>query len=178
VYAFDVANGGTPDPALGVQPIAADFTPGRFLFRVRNDTGTALLAIVTTIRIYNRDDQGRSNRLLWEDSLDGLAFTGFDADAVASPVGPDPSPAWVLARETSVVARFDPGLAPGAFYYFAFSGDDIAGSGSRDEFAIDDVRFVATIPQPATVALLLPGTMWLRTRRNRLRMDMVEDQGV
>jgi len=178
VYAFDVANGGTPDPALGVQPIAADFTPGRFLFRVRNDTGTAILAIVTSFRIYCRDDEGRSNRLLWEHSLDGVAFTGFAADSVVSPVGPDPSPTWVLARETSVAARFDPGIPPGAFYYFAFSSDDIAGSGSRDEFAIDDVRFVATIPQPATVGMVLLGALCLRTRGSRLRMDMAEDQGV
>lgn len=37
VYAFDLGNG---DIALGVQPSSADFTPGEFILKVENTTGS------------------------------------------------------------------------------------------------------------------------------------------
>ena len=166
VYAFDVGNGGPVNRALGVQPIGADFTPGSIVFRLVNQTGVAVRKIKASFKTYYRNDQGRANRLTWDDSLDGTNFFDFGGDAITSPEAANPTPQWVLAADKAISIGFASGLAHGDAYYFRFLGDDVSGSGFRDEFAIDDVSFTATIPEPATWWILSFG-LFFRRRRNR-----------
>jgi hypothetical protein len=55
------------------------------------------------------------------------------------------SPTWV-AQEVNVTLD-GLNIADGADYFLQWTGDDVAGSGSRDEFAIDTIR-LSTVPEP------------------------------
>lgn len=164
-YAFDV---GGSNPALGVQPTGSDFVPGSYAFQIVNGGGVDGTSVATSFKIYYYNDQPRSNSVTWQDSLDNATFSGFGA-SVSSPEAADVSPAWVLAADESVTVTFAPGeFSPGGSYFFRFLGDDLSGSGSRDEFAIDDVQFSATfVPEPSTWLLLAVGLLGLAGWRRR-----------
>jgi hypothetical protein len=56
---------------------------------------------------------------------------------------------WVLvgtapSRTTSIPVA----IAPGGFFYIRWSGNDVGGSGSRDEFGLDDINITATFAPP------------------------------
>ena len=168
VYAFDVSNGGTANPALGVQPGGSDFTPGRFVFQLVNNTGSDITQVDASFKIYYLNDQSRANDIVWEDSLDGVTF--FPFDDITSPEAADAPASWVLSADTNVSVQFALGdFQDGDTYFFAFRGEDNSGSGSRDEFAIDDVSFTATlVPEPASLTTMFVGgcaLLWRRRHR-------------
>lgn len=56
VYAFDVNGGNT---TLGIQPTAADFTPGEFILRIQNNTGLGVTQIYLDDNVYFYNDEDR-----------------------------------------------------------------------------------------------------------------------
>ncbi len=166
VYAFDVSNGGPVNRALGVQPIGSDFTPGGVTFRVRNLTGHDVVEIVSSFRIYAYNDAGRAGAIVWAHARDDGPFTDF-GESVLSPETAAADPTWSVLIEHRVSIPFDSPLPDGAAFSFRFRGDDASGTGSRDEFAFDDVTFTAIVPEPASVAPLAVAALWCRPRRRR-----------
>lgn len=161
VYAFDVGGGTT---ALGVQPTGTFWSPGMFTLRLRNETGGTLtsLQVEWTGWVYN--DQGRSNDLRFYHSEDNLSYTPAGTEFnVVSPDLPDTAPvAWTGSPRSFEISGLS--LVDGGTYYLRWGGDDVGGSGSRDELALGGVR-VTPVPEPATLGLLALGTLVLLPRR-------------
>jgi len=164
-YGFDVSNGGTADRALGLQPVGDDWTPGTITLRLQNQTGGTLTALDISYTIYVLNNAARGNTFNFAHSGDDSSYSSVGSLDFTSAAAADGSPAWVATpRSTSLTGLSIPN---NAFYYLRWSGDDAGGSGSRDEFALDDIAITA-VPEPgATVvtgAGLLLGLAAVRRR--------------
>ena len=137
MYAFDDGAGGVLNGrALGFQPGNSDWAPGTITLRVQNNTGSTLTAFDLAYNVYYRDDQGRSSDFNLYVSDNGTSYTHISSQDVVSPVGPAGA-AWVAnARSVTVSGFFVPN---GSYFYIRWRGNDVAGAGSRDEFALDDI---------------------------------------
>ena len=133
VYAFDV---GSSDYALGVQPAGSDFTPGTITLLVTNNTGSTVTSVDVDYEIWEFNDQGRANSLNFAWSTDDVTYTDEAAlDFTTTQAAGGGS--WVLHSRTITIGGLS--LANGSSIYLRWIGDDETGSGSRDEYAIDDI---------------------------------------
>jgi len=170
IYAFDVASA---NPALGVQPTGDDFTPGSIILQIINNTGATITALNYAYTAYVRNDQARSNSFDFLIDVDGsgsgIPSTLETLTSVAAAAGT----AWV-ANPFSDIA---PGLsiADGSTFYVLWRGDDVGGTVSRDEFAIDDISLTVTlasagaVPEASAFLIwsLLCGTVLVGAKRRR-----------
>jgi hypothetical protein len=146
IYAFDVGGGNI---ALGVQPTADDFTPGTIELRITNTTGGPISGFDIEYEIFARNDQGRANSFNFQYRLDAGAEIPVPFLDFTSPALADVSPSWsAAAREATILAS----LPAGSTLDLIWRGDDVGGSGSRDEFALDNVAFSA-IPEPSSLVI-------------------------
>lgn len=129
---------GGGDYALGYQPTLSEFTPGFFLVTVSNATGEAVTLIEVSYEIVCYNNENRSSSLDLEYSLDGTAFTRVGSAGYSSPAREDPEPYWKTCRRSASIELAKP-MQPGARFWIRWYGDDDGGSGSRDEYGIDDV---------------------------------------
>jgi hypothetical protein len=163
-YAFDVSGSG--DYALGVQPAGSDFTPGYITLKLLNNTGSAITQLDIGYEVWVLNDQDRANSFNFSHSADDSTYTAVAALNFTSTEAADGSPAWAkVDRSTSITSI---NIANGANYYLRWTGDDVSGGGSRDEFALDDIQ-VTAIPEPATLGLLFGGSLMIGVIRRRLR---------
>ncbi len=148
IYSFIVD---TDNHALGIQPVGTDFTPGSITLRLINSTGGIINTINIEYEIWCLNDQGKSNSFNFEYSSDGSDFSPMPALDFTSPLEADPAPVWVRTdRAISIPVN----IAPNAMIYLRWKGNEIAGSGSMDEFALDDIR-VSANENPTPVELNL-----------------------
>lgn len=133
-YAFETSTG---DYCLGIQPGGSDFTPGEFTLRLQNNSGSTInqLDIAYEIKVFN--DETRSNSFNFSWSLDDALYTSVPTLDYASPEAADPAPAWVTEPKNTTLTSLN--LADGAYLYLKWTGDDVSGSFSRDEFGLDDI---------------------------------------
>ena len=132
VYSFHTGNG---NYALGVQPGATDFTPGDFEFKIVNSTGAAVNTFYISYRIYVNNNENRSNSLKFSHSVNGTTYTAepsldFTSIAASDVIG------WKKIKRS---ININASVPAGGFIYLKFTGDDVGGSGARDEFAIDNI---------------------------------------
>lgn len=159
VYIFDVGSG---NEALGIQPTGTDFTPGFFYLRTTNNTGDAIQEIEVAYEIYDYNDQNRSSSIAFSHSDDDATYNQIVALDFITAEASDAVPAWQnTARSTTLTGL---NIANAANYFFSWGGTDIAGSGSRDELAIDNIvitthldnvtapRFIMDFPVARNVA--------------------------
>lgn len=133
IYAFDVDGAG--NIALGVQPTASDFTPGEFDLRIENTTGASLNNFMISYGIYVNNNENRSGSLNFSYSTDNITYTPVASLDYTSNEASDALGFININRSGSFSAT----VASGAFIYIRFEGDDVSGSNSRDEFAIDNI---------------------------------------
>ncbi len=172
VYAFDAsAFGGTI--GLGVQPGGNDFTPGSITLKLNNNTGQAIsnFALGYQVRIWN--DQNRANSFNFSYSFDDsnyIPVNFFDVTSEEVAVG---SPSWELAFDGGTTGGGIT-LSHGSDLFFRWSGDDVSGGGSRDQFQLDNIKVsfhAAAVPEPGSIGLLVgllivaPWIMRLKKRR-------------
>ncbi len=131
-YAFDV---GSSDFALGVQPIGSDFTPGTIVLRIINNTGITVNSVSVSYEAWVNNDQARANSFNFSYSTDNSSYTDVGALDITSTAAADASGFVQNDRSTTISVT----LTDGEDLYIRWSGDDVSGSGSRDEFAIDDI---------------------------------------
>ncbi|MEJ6778047.1 MAG: PEP-CTERM sorting domain-containing protein [Akkermansiaceae bacterium] len=158
-YAFDVGAGNV---ALGVQPGGSDFTPGYFELEVTNDSGSTVATWAIAFKSYVLNDQARGNSFNFSFSTDGSSYTPVAAGSFTSADGAGGS--WTLGADYS--DSISASVASGSSLFLRWSGDDESGSGSRDEFALDDVS-IDVVPEPSSTALLGLGGLALLARRRR-----------
>ncbi len=152
VYAFEVAPGNV---ALGVQPGGSDFTDGYIQLELFNQSGAAIIPadmINVSYTIYTLNNQPRANSLNFAYSTDGSTFTDIPALDYTSPATADASPVWVATTRTTTITGIS--VPAGAAFYIRFIGDDETGSGSRDEFALDDINVGIVSILPVTLTNL------------------------
>ncbi|HNQ67416.1 MAG TPA: choice-of-anchor J domain-containing protein [Bacteroidales bacterium] len=135
IYAFEVESGNV---ALGVQPSGADFTPGWIAFKITNNTGQTVNYDAFSYDVWVLNNANWSSSFNGEFSLDGINWNTSDGFQIATPQDLDPFPAWVKTTLSfEGFLGFD--LADGQTVYFRIYSDDISGTNTRDEIAIDNI---------------------------------------
>lgn len=132
LYSFEVETGNN---AFGIQPGGSDFTDGDVDIKILNSTGAALTTFDISYIIYVNNDKGRGNSLNFSYSTDNSTFTPVAALDYSSAAASDALGFVANPRMTNIAATVE----SGGYLYIRFTGDDETGSGSRDEFAIDDI---------------------------------------
>ncbi len=147
---------------LGIQPGGSDWAPGTLTLRMTNQTGSTITQLDIAYEVWVNNDQGRSSSLNFSFSADNSAYTAVGALDLTSTVAADALGFQLNNRSTSLTGL---SIADGAQYYIRWSGADVGGSGSRDEFALDDISITA-VPEPTTFALLgIAAAVLIRRRR-------------
>lgn len=154
-FARGITNGGTTgggfyafeDTLTGnrmfwIQPTGSDFTPGELTFRIQNTTGEAVTNIDVSYDLTVLNDGPRANSFDFSFSTDGATFNALPDLAYTSPETEDGSANTI--NFTANLAGVN--IADNAFVYLRWSSDDVLGSGSRDEFGIDNLTITAQPP--------------------------------
>lgn len=136
-YAFEVAPGNN---AFGWQATGSDFAPGTITLRMQNQTGSEINTIDVAYLIYEYNDQGRSNSINFSyseafnfyEEVPELNFVSTEAAAS--------SPVWEVHPRNTKITNLE--IFEGEFFYFRWTSEDVSGSGSRDELAIDNIRVI------------------------------------
>ncbi|MDA0349775.1 MAG: PEP-CTERM sorting domain-containing protein [Verrucomicrobia bacterium] len=153
VYGFDIGGG---DIILGVQPGGTDFTPGDFRLKLVNNTGATIINLTVDYDVVVYNDQGKANSFNFSHSSTNSTFTDIGALDFASTETADGSPAWISADRNTTITGIS--IANGAEYFLRWNGDEISGSGSMDQFGLNNVVINASgIPEPSTYALIFGG---------------------
>ncbi|MBZ8181342.1 PFE-CTERM domain-containing protein [Oscillatoria salina] len=138
IYAFDVGGGNI---ALGIQPVGADFTPGTITLRLENNTGNTINNLAISYDIFAYNDQPRANSLNFSYSSDDSSYTNVPLlDFTSTEAAGTPS--WISNPRSTTINSLS--LTSGNFFYLRWTGDDVSGAGSRDEFALDNISITAT----------------------------------
>ncbi|MGZ8544226.1 MAG: T9SS type A sorting domain-containing protein, partial [Flavisolibacter sp.] len=139
VYAFEPSVPG--NRALGIQAGTGDWAPGHLTLRIQNQTGVVIntLMVQYALYIFNNADRSSEFRFSW--STDNLQYNDVASLQYQSLAAADLQPVWDVKDQSIKMEGLS--IPPGAWFYVRWSGSDISGTGSRDEFALDDIRFVA-----------------------------------
>lgn len=150
LYALNYGTGGS-NQALMIQPTGTVFnsvTDANINLQVCNNSGSALTSLDLSYDILVRNDQGRANNFNFFYSTDGFNYTQVTALNYTSPADADATPAYVtIPRNTTLTGLNIPN---GAMFFLRWKGGDAGGSGSRDEFALDNI----TLSVPASVCTI------------------------
>lgn len=150
VYAFNVDGAG--NIALGIQPGGSDFTPGTITVVYKNETGTTFTDPITiSYNIYVNNDQARGNSFNFSYSTDDVSYTPVASLDYTSPNAADALGFQQVPRSTIITGLTIP---DNGLLYIRFSLDDATGSGSRDEFAVDDISLSALNVLPVSLTHL------------------------
>ena len=149
--------------SIWIQPTGGDFTPGYVQVKVCNDSYNTLedIEIAYDLSVYN--DQNRTNTFNPSYSLDNLTYTLIPDLAYTSP-GPADDILYQIPQSKVLTGV---NIAPGACLFLRWSGSDGGGSGSRDEFGLDNISVCSadatcSMSQPDTsgpVIINLPDTI-------------------
>lgn len=160
---YSFTNSTTMSRTLGVQPGGSDWAPGTLTLRMTNQTGATITQLDIAYDIWVNNDQGRSSSFNFSHSADNSSYTAVGAMDLTSTVAADALGFQLNTRSTSLTGL---SIADGAQYYIRWSGADVGGSGSRDEFALDNISITA-VPEPTTFALLgIAAAALIRRRRS------------
>lgn len=140
-YAFTGAPHSAANPAFLIQPGGSDWAPGTLTLRILNNSGSAITSFDISYDLFVRNDQGRASSFNFSYSTDNTTYTPVAAldytsievaDALGYvQVGSAPS------RSTTIGSI---SIADGTYFYIRWNGADVSGSGSRDEFALDNIK--------------------------------------
>jgi len=145
MYAYTGAPGSAANPTLMIQPGGSDWAPGTLTLRIQNNGTSNITQLAVNYNIYVRNDQARSNSFNFSYSPDDVTYTPVAALDYTSTAAID-ALGWVIvgtapSRTTTITGL---SVVPGGYVYIRWSGADVGGSGSRDEFGLDDINMTAT----------------------------------
>lgn len=133
LYAFD---NGTTGTMLGVQPIASDFTPGSFTLKVQNNTSQVIKDLEVKYTVWFLNNEDRANSFNFFHSFNDTTYT---QDTTVKTTSLELADTLGWQSYNKVVTLKDINIAVGDLIYLQWTGDDATGSGSRDEFGLDNI---------------------------------------
>ncbi|MFN3909032.1 MAG: beta strand repeat-containing protein, partial [Flavobacterium sp.] len=136
VVEIPAAQGGT-GRAFAVQPTGGHWTAGHITLRAQNKTGVPITSFLISYDAYYFNDQARSNEFFFLYSTDNITYTRVSALDVVSPEAAAGTPEWVQNSRSTLISSLN--IPTDGYLYLRWAGDDISGSGSRDEFAFDNI---------------------------------------
>ncbi|MCK7590241.1 T9SS type A sorting domain-containing protein [Subsaxibacter sp. CAU 1640] len=137
LYSFEVASNNF---SFGIQPSGSDFTPGTIVLRTQNQTGQTVTAIDLQYTIYVNNNESRGNTFNFAYSVNNSTYIPESSLDYTSPVAPD-SNGWIAVNRNISITGLN--IASGDYFYLRWFSDDLpSGSGSRDEFGLDDITVV------------------------------------
>lgn len=147
MYAFTGSPASVANPMLLIQPGGSDFAPGTLTLRIKNNGSANITQLAISYNLYVRNDQARSSSFNFSHSADNTTYTAvpalnYTSDAAIDALGLVLVGGGSGPSRTTTITGLN--IAPGAFYYIRWSGADVGGSGSRDEFGLDDITATAT----------------------------------
>lgn len=145
IYSYTGAPHSVANPCLMIQPSGADFTPGTLTLRIQNNGVNLMTQLAVSYNLFVRNDQARSNSFNFSYSSDNTTYTTVPALDYTSTAALD-ALGWVQvgtspSRTTTITGLT---VAPGDYFYIRWSSADVGGSGSVDEFGLDDISCTAT----------------------------------
>lgn len=139
VFAFEVSSGNV---ALGIQPTGTVFQAGGHLtLRIQNKTGATLNNVQLSYTLWVNNNEARSTTIGFSRSTDNSTYTAVSDASFNSTEASQGSVLWVPHYYSVTLSSLN--IAADGFLYLRWTGTDNGGSGSRDEFAIDDINFIA-----------------------------------
>ena len=136
VYAFD---SGAGNNILGVQPTGTDFSPGEIVLRIQNNGGLVeRIHVSYFIRYYNDND--RSNSMNFSFSVDDVNYSPVAMADFTTPEASDAAPVWQSVSRSFALTGLN--VDNSEYLYLKWTSDDVGGSGSRDEFGIDNISVI------------------------------------
>jgi hypothetical protein len=150
IYAFTELPGSVANPALMVQPSGTEFSPGSITLRIKNNGTSSITQLQVDYNLFVRNDGDKSSTFNFSHSADNIVFQD---EALLDYASPDVSDAleWVsvgLSPSRSIIIT-GLNIPPGAMYYLRWTSEEVSGTGSSDEFGLDDIRIVGTYGTPA-----------------------------
>lgn len=135
IYAFKIGT----SICLGVQSSGADFTPGTITLKLQNKTGATINELKLDFDIFVHNNENRSSRFNLSYSDDGINFT--NGVTFSSEEAKNSFSFWKKFEQQEDITSLS--IAPNAYYYLKWTSEDVSGSGSRDEFGLDNIQVVA-----------------------------------
>ncbi len=179
VYAFETEPEVANHAALGFQPIGSDLTPGALTLRLVNATGARIDRVDVRFNSLSLNNGGRSSVIQFAHSLDDATYSVQDGLEFQTPLDSDGTPDWVL--EPQLWSGDQLGWAAGGELYLRWAFDDFAGTGSRDEWAVNEILITSfgepqlrTVPEPESwiaLAGVIPWIAWRRRVRSSVRLN-------
>ncbi|NET89760.1 MAG: hypothetical protein F6K45_16985 [Kamptonema sp. SIO1D9] len=108
---------------------------------MENNTGNTINNLAISYDIFAYNDQPRANSLNFSYSSDDSSYTNVPLlDFTSTEAAGTPS--WISNPRSTTINSLS--LTSGNFFYLRWTGDDVSGAGSRDEFALDNISITAT----------------------------------
>ena len=157
MYAFSGGNI-TTGRALGIQPGGSDWAPGTLTLKIANTDTETITGFNLSYLVYVRNDQARGNSFNFSRSADDSLYSPEASLDLTSAAALD---ALGFVSNTRAITLSGLSIAPGSSYYLRWSGADVNGSGSRDEFALDNIQL-----QTFTTGVAARNLTWTPTTNN------------
>ena len=123
-----------------VQPSGTEFSPGSITLRIKNNGSSSITQLQVDYNLFVRNDGNKSSTFNFSHSADNIVFQDEALLDYASPETAD-ALEWVsigLSPSRSIIIT-GLNIPPGALYYLRWSSGEISGTGSSDEFGLDDI---------------------------------------
>ncbi|MEZ4920232.1 MAG: HYR domain-containing protein [Saprospiraceae bacterium] len=146
--------------ALWLQPTDTDLTTGYVYLVLQNNTGNTVNSITLSYDILVLNDQNRASsfNVAYATGPGGVlpgSFTAVPALDYTTPEAATGFPIVTVPQTTTITGL---GLADGNSLYLRWETDDVSGSGSRDEFGLDNI-VVEAVPVELTITTSSPVSM-------------------
>lgn len=178
VYSF---NTGSSNYSFGIQPTGSGWNGGgNITLRLQNQTGSTVTSLSIYYKVWVRNDQGRSSSFNFSHSGDNSSYTNATGINLSTTEVADGSPTWKSYYRIITLTGLN--VSNSAYYYIRWYGADVSGSGSRDEFAIDDISVIAnptsTFPSITGTPeeIILDGNATLDAAINTASINLVSGQ--
>ncbi len=132
IYGYD---DGAGDNAMWFQPTGGDLTPGSATMQVCNNSGASITDLEVAYDLIVLNDADRASSFNFAFSLDGVTFTAVPNLDYTSPELNDGS--LTTNNQTYTIAGVN--LADGDCIWIQWQIGEVSGSGSRDEFGLDNI---------------------------------------
>ena len=137
------------DRELAILPSGSSATPGSITLLITNNTGVTLNELVISYNVRAYNDQGRSNKVEFWYSATNVASSYTENTAAEFTSTETLSSSFEGVSRTVTLTSLS--IANNSSYYIRWFFDDVAGSGSRDEFHLDDISITGNVSSSPTV---------------------------